>query len=75
MYFVNITSGPRPESATRPSFAQDFGQLTLQSDSLYWDDEEWMHSNLAGRMLALIWPEDELVDMDRDGEPEGLAFG
>ena len=54
-------------------FGQDFGQLTLQGDSLYWDgedDEEWVHLTLAGRTLTLLWPEDELIDMDLDGEPE-----
>jgi hypothetical protein len=54
-------------------FGQDFGQLTLQGDSVYWDgedDEEWVHLTLAGRTLTLLWPEDELVDMDLDGEPE-----
>jgi hypothetical protein len=54
-------------------FGQDFGLLTLQGDSLYWDgedDEEWVHLTLVGPTLTLFWPEDELVDMDQDGEPE-----
>lgn len=58
-------------------FGQDHGQLTLQGDSLYWDgedDEEWVHLILVGRTLTLSWPEEETVDMDRDGRPEGVRL-
>jgi hypothetical protein len=33
-----------------------------------------VHFTLAGRTLTLFWPEDELVDMDQDGEPEGARL-
>ena len=51
----------------------DHGALTQSADSLYWDgenDEEWVHFGIYGRMLVLDWPETEVVDMDRDGQPE-----
>jgi hypothetical protein len=54
-------------------FAHDFGTLTLQGDSLYWDgenDEEWVRFTLAGTTLTLVWPEAEVVDIDQDGTPE-----
>jgi hypothetical protein len=58
-------------------FGQDFGNLTADGDSLFWDgenDEEWVHASLAGPVLTLDWPEVELVDMDRDGTPEDVRL-
>lgn len=54
-------------------FAHDYGTLTLDADSLYWDgqnDEEWIRLTLSGSQLTLDWPETEFVDMDQDGQPE-----
>ena len=56
---------------------EDQGRLTLQGDSVYWDgedDEEWVRFTLVGRRLTLFWPEEEYVDMDRDGEPEDVRL-
>ena len=58
-------------------FGQDHGQLMLVGDSLYWngeDDEEWVHFDLTGGALTLRWPEEEYVDMDRNGEPESVRL-
>lgn len=51
----------------------DFGQLTLQADSIYWDgenDEEWVRFELRTSQLVLYWPETSFVDMDQNGTPE-----
>ncbi|HEU5305451.1 MAG TPA: hypothetical protein VFU40_12455 [Gemmatimonadales bacterium] len=58
-------------------FGHDQGSLTLQGDSLYWDgedDEEWVHFTHVGQTLTLFWPEEESVDMDRNGEPEDVRL-
>jgi hypothetical protein len=58
-------------------FGSDFGHLTLQGDSLYWDgedDEEWVRFTRAGSTLTLVWPEVELVDMDLDSVPEDVRL-
>ena len=54
-------------------FGTDHGQLTVDADSIYWNgenDEEWVHFSIAGGSLTVTWPEEEFVDMDRDGTPE-----
>ena len=58
-------------------FGIDDGQLSLDADSLYWDgnnDEEWVRFTLAGSRLTLWWPEVEVVDIDRDGQPEDVRL-
>lgn len=54
-------------------FGRDYGTLSVQGDAIYWDgqgDEELVPFDAAGNRLTLSWPEVELVDIDRDGEPE-----
>ena len=54
-------------------FGSDFGDLTVQADSIYWDgenDEEWVRFELKSPLLILYWPETSFVDMDQDGTPE-----
>jgi hypothetical protein len=54
-------------------FGRDYGTLSVQGDAIYWDgrgDEELVPFEVAGSTLNLHWPEEELVDVDRDGEPE-----
>ena len=51
----------------------DFGQLTVQADSIYWDgegDEEWVRFELEMPLLTLHWPETSFVDLDKNGIPE-----
>jgi hypothetical protein len=46
--------------------------LSLQNGAIYWDgrdDEELVPFEVAGYTLTLRWPEEEFVDVDRDGEP------
>ena len=54
---------------------QDRGTLSLQGDAIYYDgegDEELVPFELRGNALTLFWPETELLDVDRDGEPEAV---
>jgi hypothetical protein len=54
-------------------FGRDYGTLSVQGDAIYWDgggDEESVPFEDVGNTLTLHWPEEEFVDMDRDGEPE-----
>jgi hypothetical protein len=54
-------------------FGRDYGTLSVQGNAIYWDgrgDEELVPFELAGNTFTLRWPEAELVDVDRDGEPE-----
>ena len=58
-------------------FGSDEGVLSVDGDSIYWDgnnDEEWVRFRLEGDVLTLTWPEVEVVDMDRDGEPEEVRL-
>jgi hypothetical protein len=53
----------------------DFGTLTVQADSIYWDgenDEQWVGFTRSEPFLTLEWRESELVDMDHDGQPESV---
>lgn len=54
-------------------FGRDYGTLSVEGDAIYWDgqgDEELVPFEVAGNTLTLRWPEEELVDVDRDGEPK-----
>jgi hypothetical protein len=54
-------------------FKRDYGTLSLRDGAIYWDgrdDEELVPFEVGDNALTLRWPEEEFVDMDRDGEPE-----
>ena len=54
------------------STGYDYGHLTIDADSIYWNGEaspEWVRFVLAAHLI-LFWPEPEYVDFDQDGNPE-----
>ena len=74
---IEENGGFSVEPALPGGFGQDYGTLTLQADSLYWDgenDEEWVHFTRVEPVLTLVWPEVEFADMDRDGQPEDVLL-
>jgi hypothetical protein len=54
-------------------WGRDYGEMTIEDGTIYWDgegDEEYVPFELAGGVLTARWPEEDFVDVDRDGEPE-----
>jgi len=58
-------------------FGSDFGSLTIDADSIYWDgegDEQWVGAKLQGSVLTLDWREVEFIALHRDGEPQDVRL-
>ena len=58
-------------------FGSDFGSLTMDADSIYWDgenDEQWVGATLTGSTLTLDWREVEFVALHRDGVPQDVRL-
>lgn len=54
-------------------FGRDYGVMSVEDGTIYWDgenDEEYVPFELVGDVLTARWPEEDVVDVDRDGEPE-----
>jgi hypothetical protein len=58
-------------------FGSDFGILTMDADSIYWDgenDEQWVGATLKGSVLTLDWREVEFAALHRDGVPQDVRL-
>ncbi|NIR46649.1 MAG: hypothetical protein GWN99_19775 [Gemmatimonadetes bacterium] len=54
-------------------FGRDYGEMRVEDGTIYWNgqnDEEFVPFQLVGDVLTARWPEQEFVDVDRDGQPE-----
>jgi hypothetical protein len=58
-------------------FGNDFGTLTVDADSIYWDgedDEQWVGVIVSSSTLILDWREVEFLAPHRDGSPTDVRL-